>query len=200
MLSPSTGSGQATRSIPVVKYLRLTPLGFLTVFGMTSFPLKSGEPKFKEAMRTDMQDFKVKTADFNTLSDSFQRTSTIITSNATISADIVDIADNSLLLREIPRARAPLSKREMQIARMIGLGKTVGHIAVELGLSVKTISTYRVRALQKLGVASNADLTQYILTQPLDDSAQDVSESSAETEDEVPVDGSPEHDLVDGLR
>ncbi len=169
---------------------------------MTSYPcIPHGTIKFEEAMRTDMQDFKVKTSGIETLSDSFQRTSTISTSNATISADIVD---NSSSLREIPRARAPLSKREMQIARMIGLGKTVGHIAVELGLSVKTISTYRVRALQKLGVTSNADLKQYILTQSVDDSAQDIAEASAETEDEVGVDGSPEHrqsdDLSDGLR
>lgn len=64
-----------------------------------------------------------------------------------------------------------LSQREKQVVRMIGGGKTVGQIAVELNLSVKTVSTYRVRALHKLGMTTNADLMRYAIQHKLEDAA-----------------------------
>lgn len=63
-------------------------------------------------------------------------------------------------------ARMPhedLSDREYQVLCMIASGKTVGHIADELGLSVKTISTYRARVLEKMGMKTNAELTHYAI-------------------------------------
>ena len=54
-----------------------------------------------------------------------------------------------------------LSDREYQVLCMIASGKTVGAIADELKLSVKTISTYRARILEKLEMANNAELTRY---------------------------------------
>jgi two-component system invasion response regulator UvrY len=56
-----------------------------------------------------------------------------------------------------------LSDREYQVMCMIAEGKTVKHIADELYLSVKTISTYRSRILGKMGMNSNAELTRYAL-------------------------------------
>ena len=52
--------------------------------------------------------------------------------------------------------------------RMIGQGKTVGQIGDELALSVKTVSTYRTRVLDKMGMKSNAELTRYVIEQGLD--------------------------------
>jgi len=63
-------------------------------------------------------------------------------------------------------AKAPheiLSDREYQVLCMIASGKTVTIIAEELGLSVKTISTYRVRVLEKLNMRNNAELTRYAI-------------------------------------
>ncbi len=54
-----------------------------------------------------------------------------------------------------------LSDREYQVLRMIGSGKTVSQIAAQLVLSVKTVSTYRARVLEKMGLRTNADLTGY---------------------------------------
>jgi two-component system invasion response regulator UvrY len=54
-----------------------------------------------------------------------------------------------------------LSDREFLILRMIASGKQVGAIARELSLSVKTISTYRVRLLEKMGLSNNAELVHY---------------------------------------
>ena len=60
-----------------------------------------------------------------------------------------------------------LSDREFTVLRMIASGKTVSQIAVELSLSVKTVSTYRTRILEKMGMASNAELTHYAIKNQL---------------------------------
>ena len=54
-----------------------------------------------------------------------------------------------------------LSDREYQVLHMIASGKTVTEIAEELKLSVKTISTYRARILEKMNMKTNAELTRY---------------------------------------
>jgi two-component system, NarL family, invasion response regulator UvrY len=56
-----------------------------------------------------------------------------------------------------------LSDREYQVLCMIASGKTVGIIATELNLSVKTVSTYRARILEKLEMANNAEMTRYAI-------------------------------------
>jgi two-component system invasion response regulator UvrY len=54
-----------------------------------------------------------------------------------------------------------LSDREFEVMRLIASGKSVGDIAKDLSLSVKTVSTYRTRVLQKLHLRHNAELTHY---------------------------------------
>lgn len=56
-----------------------------------------------------------------------------------------------------------LSDREYQVILMIASGKTVSEIASELSLSVKTISTNRSRALNKMGMKTNAEITYYAI-------------------------------------
>ncbi len=56
-----------------------------------------------------------------------------------------------------------LSNREFQIFVQLAAGKTVTHIADEMCLSVKTVSTYRTRILEKMNFTRNADLTAYAL-------------------------------------
>jgi DNA-binding NarL/FixJ family response regulator len=60
-----------------------------------------------------------------------------------------------------------LSNREFLVLRLIASGKTVSQIAEELMLSVKTISTYRTRILEKMVMASNAELTHYAIQNKL---------------------------------
>jgi two-component system invasion response regulator UvrY len=55
-----------------------------------------------------------------------------------------------------------LSDREYQVMLMIAAGKTRKQIAEKLFLSVKTVSTYRTRILEKMGMKTNADLTNYV--------------------------------------
>jgi DNA-binding NarL/FixJ family response regulator len=56
-----------------------------------------------------------------------------------------------------------LSDREYQVMSLIASGKTVTGIARELSLSVKTISTYRSRILEKMNLKNNAELTNYAI-------------------------------------
>jgi two-component system invasion response regulator UvrY len=56
-----------------------------------------------------------------------------------------------------------LSEREFQILCKLAAGRTVSEIANELCISVKTVSTYRTRVLQKMSFKTNADLTAYAL-------------------------------------
>jgi DNA-binding NarL/FixJ family response regulator len=56
-----------------------------------------------------------------------------------------------------------LSDREYQVFRMLAGGQALKEIAAELSLSVKTISTYRARILEKMALHSNAELVQYAI-------------------------------------
>jgi two-component system invasion response regulator UvrY len=56
-----------------------------------------------------------------------------------------------------------LSHREFEVLRMIASGKTISRIAEELHLGVTTVSTYRVRILEKLGLENNSELIRYAL-------------------------------------
>lgn len=62
-----------------------------------------------------------------------------------------------------------LSNRELEVLCLIGSGKTVGEIAVHLALSDKTISTYRRRILDKMGMKTNAELATYAIRNHLVD-------------------------------
>jgi two-component system, NarL family, invasion response regulator UvrY len=69
--------------------------------------------------------------------------------------------------RPAPVGGEGLSTREMYVLRRIGKGKSTSEIADELQLSLKTISTYRSRVLDKLGLKTTADLVRYAIEQSL---------------------------------
>jgi two-component system, NarL family, invasion response regulator UvrY len=62
-----------------------------------------------------------------------------------------------------------LSDREFQVMRLLALGKSVGEIAELLSLSDKTISTYRARLFEKIGIHTNAELVRYAIQNKLVD-------------------------------
>jgi DNA-binding NarL/FixJ family response regulator len=68
------------------------------------------------------------------------------------------------------RNRAPhelLSHREFEVLRALGSGLTVKDVAAQLRLSAKTVSTYRARLLEKMGLRSTADLVRYVVAHGL---------------------------------
>ncbi len=60
-----------------------------------------------------------------------------------------------------------LSDREYQVLCMIGAGKTVSEIGLEISLSVKTISTYRAHILAKMNQKNNAEIIRYVVENAL---------------------------------
>ena len=68
-----------------------------------------------------------------------------------------------------PALHEALSHREYQVMRMIAAGKAIKEIAAELFLSVRTVSTYRARLLEKMKMKTNADLIRYAMQHNLVD-------------------------------
>lgn len=56
-----------------------------------------------------------------------------------------------------------LSERELQVFLRLAKGETISQVAQGLSLSVKTVSTYRTRVMEKMNLASNSDLTYYAM-------------------------------------
>jgi DNA-binding NarL/FixJ family response regulator len=68
------------------------------------------------------------------------------------------------LCADAPRSlQETLSNREYQVMYLLAAGKTITQIASDLALSVKTVSTYRKRILDKLGLETTADIIRYAL-------------------------------------
>lgn len=68
---------------------------------------------------------------------------------------------------EVGPAHGTLSDREFQVLRALAQGESVKSIAARLAVSPKTVTTYRSRILQKLGLSTNAELVRYALEQGL---------------------------------
>lgn len=85
-----------------------------------------------------------------------------------IGPDLAELLANSLEKGEVT-PQSSLSGREYQVLRMLASGKTVSEIAAEISLSVKTISTYRSRILEKMNLRTNAELVRYAIRHNLVD-------------------------------
>jgi two-component system, NarL family, invasion response regulator UvrY len=70
---------------------------------------------------------------------------------------------------ETPVPLSALSEREMQVLRLMGMGQTSGEIAQTLALSVKTVSTYRQRLLDKLQLKTTPQLIRFAIEHGLID-------------------------------
>jgi len=86
---------------------------------------------------------------------------TVIGGGKYVSLSVVQVLVSDLSNETDKPLHAALSKREFQIFYRLASGESVSRIAEELFLSVKTVSTYRARILEKMQMSSNADLTYY---------------------------------------
>jgi two-component system, NarL family, invasion response regulator UvrY len=80
-----------------------------------------------------------------------------------VTPEIAQMLVESLTAASPGQAHESLSDRELQTLTMIASGKRLSDIASELTLSPKTVSVYRARVLQKLGLANNSELTVYAI-------------------------------------
>ena len=93
----------------------------------------------------------------------------ISTGGKYISSSLAEILASELGTSNEELSHETLSNREYQVMRMIALGKTVTETAEELSLSVKTVSTYRSRILEKMKMKNNAEITYYAVKNRLVD-------------------------------
>ena len=80
------------------------------------------------------------------------------------------LADAAATANTDQPAHTTLSDREYETMRLIASGRTLTQIAAEMHLSVKTVSVYRARLLEKMQLKNNAELTHYVLKNKLIDS------------------------------
>jgi len=86
---------------------------------------------------------------------------TVIGGGKYVSPGVAQVLVSDLSSDSDKPPHATLSKREFQIFYRLASGESVSKIAEELFLSVKTVSTYRARILEKMQMSSNANLTYY---------------------------------------
>mgnify|MGYP006366665063 CR=1 FL=1 len=86
-----------------------------------------------------------------------------------ITAPVAELLAQQLGRNDAGPVHEQLSDREFQVFLKLARGHTAGDIAEALSLSVKTVSTYRTRLMEKLGLKSNSDLTYYALKNKLID-------------------------------
>jgi DNA-binding NarL/FixJ family response regulator len=86
-----------------------------------------------------------------------------------ISPSVAELLANTLDQKNDQQPHELLSEREFQVFLKLATGTSVGEIGKELSLSVKTVSTYRSRLMEKMHLASNSDLTYYALKAQLID-------------------------------
>jgi len=84
-----------------------------------------------------------------------------------ITAEMAQMLVESLTTPAPEAAHEKLSDRELQTLTMIASGKRLSDIAEELSLSPKTVSVYRARVLEKLGLTNNSELTVYAIRNEL---------------------------------
>ncbi len=80
-----------------------------------------------------------------------------------ITAGVAEMLASGLTASAEKQPHDLLSEREFQVFLRLAKGETVGGMADSLALSVKTVSTYRTRVMEKLGLSTNSELTYYAL-------------------------------------
>ena len=86
-----------------------------------------------------------------------------------ITPAVADLLAKQLNRKDDAPPHEHLSEREFQVFLKLAKGEAVGDIGKSLSLSVKTVSTYRTRIMEKMSLASNSDLTYYALKNKLID-------------------------------
>jgi len=87
----------------------------------------------------------------------------IVSGGRYISPSLAERLASKLASPETSSLHGKLSDREFQIMCLIASGKSLKEIGSTLCISGKTVSSYRVRILQKMNMKTNADLTRYAL-------------------------------------
>jgi two-component system, NarL family, invasion response regulator UvrY len=88
---------------------------------------------------------------------------TVMQGRKYVTPEVAQMLVESLSKPALETPHAALSERELQTLLKIASGTRLSDIAEELMLSPKTVSVYRTRVMEKLGIATNAELTAYAI-------------------------------------
>ena len=88
---------------------------------------------------------------------------TVVSGRRYIGADLAERLASVVASDRPSSPHESLSKREFEVFRRIATAASLSEIAAELGLSAKTVSTYRTRILEKMDLRNNAELMQYAI-------------------------------------
>lgn len=86
-----------------------------------------------------------------------------------VSSAVNDLMVHAVRPRDTANPRDSLTSREREVLRLLGEGRTISEIASDLRLSVKTVSTYRTRLLEKVGARTTGELIRYAIRERLAD-------------------------------
>ena len=92
---------------------------------------------------------------------------TILSGRQVFAGPLNETRNRRLRRSSVRRPQAALSVRELEVLSFFAQGRTASQIAKRLKLSIKTVSTYRTRLLQKLSLETTADLIRYAIDHQL---------------------------------
>ncbi len=88
---------------------------------------------------------------------------TVVRGRKYITPAVAELLADGLGADSDKQAHELLSEREFQVFLRLAKGETISHMADSMALSVKTVSTYRTRVMEKMKLSTNSDLTYYAL-------------------------------------
>lgn len=146
--------------LEVLKAIRLTRPELPVIV----FSLHADRESCIRSLRAGAMGYVMKAGAANEILDAV---SAVVKGRRYISPGIADHVIGALLDDGECAAHERLSDREFQVLCLLGVGRKVSDIAEQLCLSVKTISTYRARVREKLGLANDAEIVKYVLENDL---------------------------------
>lgn len=117
-------------------------------------------------MKAGASGFLPKTSSVDEIKGAIKR---ILAGKKYVTADLAVSLVDSVVKHEGAAPHHVLSARELEVLRLLGSGHTPTDIGERLGISVKTVSTYRTRILEKLELENTAELIRYAVTRNLVD-------------------------------
>jgi len=121
----------------------------------------TGEDEFAvPALNAGADGFVAKTEAIRDLPQAMEK---VMAGGKYLSLELADKLASRFLSKSVGLPHESLSERELQVLRLLATGRSATAISVTLSLSVKTVSTYRARLLEKMNLHSNAELIRYAL-------------------------------------
>ena len=151
ILDISLGERNSLHELPALKQLRpALPVIVLSMYGERPFVV--------EAMRAGASAYLTKGRPPDEL---FLAVRTVLAGRRYIGEALAEQLADHLAMDTVGEPHEALSPRELEVFLLLASALSVSTIAERLGLSVKTVSTYRTRILEKMSLRSNAEVIQY---------------------------------------